>query len=250
MMKILLINPNTSAHVTARMLNAAQSSMGSFAHIVGVTGLRGPAVVGSRTENTLAGAHALELAAEHVNDADAVVLAISTDSGLSALRELLNIPVAGMLDASLMSAAQLGGRVGLLTLGERMLPLYQEQAQAYGIGSRVVAWFGATIPALYEPNPGSQVIDLLCQEALAMVDQHDLDVLILSGAVLAGYREVVAQRLPVPVVDGTEAACWQAFALAKLKPGVHNRGSYARPTERKLGGVGQALQDMIASPTR
>lgn len=248
-MKILLINPNTSAHVTARMLAAAQASMGSFAQLVGVTGLRGPAVVGSRTENALAGAHALELAAEHANDADAVVLGISTDVGLSALRELLNIPVTGMLEASLMSAAQLGGRVGLLTLGERMLPLYQEQAQAYGMGTRVVAWLGATLPALYDPKPGSQVIDLLCQQALALVEQHDLDVLVFSGAVLAGYREAVAQRLPVPLVDGTEAACWQAFALTQLKPGVHHRGSYTRPTKRKLEGVGPALQNLIGPST-
>lgn len=246
-MKILLINPNTSGHVTARMLDAARASMGTFAQIAGVTGWQGPAVVGSRTENALAGAHALELAAEHGRDADAVVLGISTDAGLSALRELLHVPVAGMLEAALMSAAQLGGRIGLLTLGEHMLPLYQEQAQAYGMGSRVVAWCGAAIPALYTPEPGPQVIDQLCQQALTLVEQNSLDVLIFSGAVLAGYREAVAQRLPVPLVDGTEAASWQAFALARLKPGVHRRGSYARPIGRKLSGTSSALQQLIGS---
>jgi allantoin racemase len=244
-MKLLLINPNTSEHVSARMLSAAQASLGRHAQVVAVTGVRGPAVVGSRTENTLAAAHAVELAAEHAKNVDAVVLGISTDAGLAALRELLHVPVTGMLEAALMSAAQLGSRIGLLTLGQRMLPLYQEQVQAYAMGARMVAWCGATLPALYSPNPGPEAIDLLCEQALAMVDQNDLDVLILSGAVLAGYRDIVAQRLPVPLVDGTEAACWQAFALAQMKPGVHARGSYATPSQRKLTAMGQAMQDLI-----
>jgi allantoin racemase len=249
-MKLLLINPNTSAHVTERMLNAARISMGTHAQVVGVTGLRGPAVVSSRTENTLAGAHALELAAEHASDVDAVVLGVSTDAGLAALRELLDVPVTGMLQASLVSAAQLGSRLGLLTLGERMLPIYQEQTLAYGMGTRVVAWCGATFPALYESKPGPEVVDLLYEKAMALVEQHDLDALIFSGAVLAGYREAVAQRLPVPLVDGTEAACWQAFSLAQLQPVAHRRGSYTRPSQRKLTGMGQAIERLISAPKR
>lgn len=244
-MKLLLINPNTSAHVTQRMQAAAQASLGDLAQVVGVTGVRGPAVVGSRTENALAASQALELAAEHAAGVDAVILGISTDAGLAALRELLDVPVAGMLEAALVSAAQLGGRLGLLTLGENMLPLYQEQAQACGLGGRVVAWCAATIPALYQPEPGPDVVDQLSEQAGSLVEENDLDVLILSGAVLAGYRAAVAQKLPVPVVDGTEAASWQAFALAQLQPGAQRRGSYARPRQRRLVGMGDALTELL-----
>lgn len=244
-MKLLLINPNTSAHVTDRMVAAAQRTLGPHATVTGVTAASGPAIVGSRSENALAAASALELAAAHAQAADAVVLAISTDAGLDALREMLEVPVAGMLEAALFTAAQLGGRIGLMTLGARMLPLYQERAQLYGIASRVCAWHALELPAAYAQHTSDDVVEAVAGHALQLVRDNSLDVLVLSGAVLAGYREAVARRLPVPVIDGTEAACWQAFALAKLRPIAHQCGSFARPSGRTLVGISSPLADWL-----
>ena len=250
-MKILLANPNTSRFITDRMVRAAQASVGEAAAILGVTAAHGPAVVGSRVENTLAASAALELGAAHADGCDAMILGISTDAGLEPLRELLDIPVVGMLEAALLTACQLGGRIGLLTLGERMLPLYQEQARRLGLGGRMAGWAGIELAAAFTPPSGDgavpAVADAVVEHAARLVRAERLDVLVLSGAVLAGYRPAIEPRLPVPVIDGIEAAAWQAVALGAQKPAAHRAGSYVPPAGRRVSGVAAPLAERLAS---
>lgn len=245
-MKILLVNPNTSAFITDRMVRTAQATLGTAAEVVGVTAQQGPAVVGSRVENALASAAALELAAIHANGCDAVLLGISSDAGLAPLRELLEVPVTGMLEAGLLTACQLGGRVGLLTLGARMLPLYQEQAKLMGLDQRVVAWAGLELPSAFASQPDPAVAEALGAEVNRMVQKDGLDVVVLAGAVLAGCRAAVQPRVPVPVIDSLEAAAWQAVALGALRPAAHRVGSYARASGRSITGASAQLARRIA----
>lgn len=245
-MKILLINPNMSAFVTERMVSAAQASLGGGCSVTGVTARKGPAIVGSRVENALAAANALELGAEHAKGMDAVLLGISTDAGLLPLRELLDIPVVGMLEAALLTACQLGGRIGLLTLGPRMLPVYQEQAAAYGLSGRMHGWLALELPGAFGQNPSAADHDEIASHGAGLVREQALDVLVLSGAVLAGSRPTIQTRVPVPVIDGVEAAAWQAVALAGLKPPAHQAGSYARAQGRTLHGLAPDLQQHMA----
>lgn len=247
-MNLLLINPNTSAHVTARMAEAASAIVGSLAQVHSVTAAQGPRIIASRTENALAGAQALALAAEHAQGMDAVILAVSTDTGLLALREMLEIPVTGMLEAGLLTVAQLGQRIGLLTLGAQMLPVYQEQACLYGLDSRVKAWAAPQIAAAYAPDTlgvHPEVLAGLHRHAEQMVEQHGLDALILSGAVLCGYRQALQALLPIPVVDSIEAAALQALGLARMRPLAHQRGSFCAPRQRILEGMPAALSSRL-----
>jgi Asp/Glu/hydantoin racemase len=245
-MNILLINPNTSTHITEKMVAVAQSTLKGQASVIGVTAKRGPAVVGSRVENTLAAVSSVELGAAYQSPVDAVVLGISTDSGLAALRELLNVPVVGMLEAALLTACQLGGRIGLLTLGRRMLPLYQEQIAVYGLSGRLFGWRAMELPAAFGHAPGPEVFEAVAAEAAEMVAEHGLDVIILSGAVLAGCRAVIQHRVSVPIIDGIEAASLQALALSLLQPIAHQSGSYALARGRKFTDVAADISHRMA----
>lgn len=249
-MKIVLVNPNTSGFVTERMVAAAQAVLGDSAQVSGLTAARGPAIVGTRSENALAAANALELAAACGADTDAVLLGISTDAGLEPVRELLKVPAAGMLEAALLTACQLGGRIGLLTVGARMLPVYQERAVAYRLQDRMHGWRCIDLPAAYAPERTEAVADALAVAATELVQAHDLDAIVLAGAVLAGCRAQVQPRVPVPVIDALEAAALQAFALARLRPAKARSGSYAAPSGRAVTGVGAELQAQLGSTPR
>lgn len=248
-MQFLLVNPNTSQHVTQRMVATAQNSLGTMATVHGVTASQGPQIVACCAENVLAAQQALELAVQHHAGMDAVILVISTDSGIAALRESLGIPVIGMLQAALVTAAQLGQRVGLLTLGGHMLPVYQEQLRQYQLDGLMHAWRAPQAPLLFSSQAQAvepAAVALLTEQAQEMIAQNDLDVLVLSGAVLSGYRAALQAQLPVPVVDGIEAAAWQAVALAGLRPGKQRVGSFARVTGRVATGVSPALMAHLA----
>jgi allantoin racemase len=214
-MKLLWINPNTSAFVTERMVGAARASLGARAEVVGVTATDGPAIVVDREGNQRAAVSTLALGQAHAPGFDAVIVGISTDAGLDELRAALRQPVVGMLEAALVSGMQRGKRVGFMTLGPQMLPVYQERALARGLAGAVVAWAAPTLPAAYGASPGPEVDDALAAHAAGMVRDERLDTLVMCGAVLAGCRPRLAPRLGVPVIDAAEAAAWQAVALAQ-----------------------------------
>lgn len=213
-MQLLLINPNTSAFVTERMTQAARQCLDGRAHITGVTATQGPAIVADRAGNAQAAESALQLGLAHAAGVDALILGISTDAGLDALRRACTVPVVGMFEAGVLTALQRGRRVGLMTLGPQMLPLYQERALEAGLAGHVAAWSAPSLPAAYGQSPGPEVDEALSAHAQAWIAAEQLDVLLLCGAVLAGYRPRLAPRLSAVVVDATEAAAWQALALA------------------------------------
>lgn len=131
-MRLLVLNPNTSQFVTDRVVETARAAAGPECRVTGVTGRRGPPIVGTRSECVMAAAEALDLAAEHAGDADGILLAISFDTGLDALREMLPIPVVGMSEAGMLAAMTLARRFSLLTFGNRAVPIYEELVAHYG----------------------------------------------------------------------------------------------------------------------
>jgi len=247
-MRLLLINPNTSAHITERMLNAARAVLGPDVHVSGATASFGPAVIGTRSEAAIAAHGALEVAAREAPGHDAVVLGVSLDCGLAPLRELLDMPVAAMTESGLACAGMLGQRIGLLTLGARMLPLYREVVAGYGMQDRMVGWRALELPAAFGGGsaPDAGVADAVADAVTRMVDQDGVEVVLLSGAVLAGYAELLRERVEVPLVDCAAAAALQAVALVRLGARRPTRGSLAAPRGRASTGLSPELAARLA----
>lgn len=214
-MKLLLVNPNTSTFVTDRMTAACANSLAGLATVTGVTAVTGPTIVIDHAGNLQAAASVVELGVHHAAGFDAVIVGISTDAGLASLRKAIRTPVAGMLESAMMTASQRGRRIGFMTLGPQMLPLYKAQVDACGFSSQVVSWAAPVLPQAYTATPGSDVDEALISCALRMIEDDQIDTLVMCGAVLAGCRSRLAPRLPVPLIDATEAAAWQAVALAR-----------------------------------
>lgn len=125
-LRLLLINPNTSQFVTDAVMAEAGKSCPADTELVGTTGESGAPIIGCRTEDALATNEVLELASRHYGGCDAIVLAVSFDSGLHAARELMPIPVVGMTEAAIHMACLVGGNFGVLTFGDRAGPIYSE----------------------------------------------------------------------------------------------------------------------------
>jgi Asp/Glu/hydantoin racemase len=68
---------------------------------------------------------------------DAYVMGHFQDPGLYELRAAVDIPVIGVGEATLFAAAQLGRRLGLVTIDAAFEVWHHEQAERYGIGARV-----------------------------------------------------------------------------------------------------------------
>jgi allantoin racemase len=247
-MRLLLINPNTSEHITERMLIAARAALGPDVQVDGATARFGPAVIGTRSEAAIAAHGGLDVAAREAAGYDAVVLGVSLDCGLAPMRELLDIPVAAMTESGLACAGMLGQRIGLLTLGGRMLPLYRELVAGYGMQERMAGWCAPDLPAAFGGGsaPDDAVADAVAHAVARMVEENGVEVVLLSGAVLAGYAALLRERVDVPLVDCAAAAALQAVALVRLGARRPVRGSLAAPRARASTGLSPELAARLA----
>ena len=244
-MKILVINSNTSQFITDLVSEEARRTASADTEIKAVTGMIGAGVISGRAENAIGAYSTIELAAEHAGDCDAVVVAVSFDSGVEALKELLSIPAVGMTEAAALTACMLGGRFAVLTFGRRALPIYEELIDYYGLGGRVACVHGMPLPPNADVREIRNMTDELLQQVEQVVAEHRAESVYLCGAIFAGLAERLQSRSPVPLLDGVSCGVKQAELLAAMRIRKPTAGSYMLPSRKDLASVGESLRTLF-----
>ena len=244
-MRLLLINGNTTAFVTEAAAAEARLAASPGTEIVAVTGRSGARIIGTRFENALAQPEMLSLAAAHAEGVDAVLIAVSYDTALAALRELLSVPVVGMTEAVLLTAHQVGGRIGLVSLGRRVQPVYRELVAGYGLDRRIAGWRTIESTKAFAPGDTSELDALLVRACTELIEAELAEVIVLLGAVMAGVPRRLRGQVPVPLLEGIAAGVGQAELLVRLGLVESRAGSYAFPGERELSGVDPAIMALL-----
>ena len=247
-MKILLLNPNMSQHMTDAMQVVAQRAAAPGTTIVTATADSGFPYISSRAEAQVAGGIALDLIAQHLQaerGIDAVILVAFGDPGLRAARELFDIPVVGMAEAAMYSACMLGHRFAFVTFTRHLTPWYEESVALAGLDGRFA---GVHTPTqAFQSIEGVQ--DELFEPLRALVGRavqdRGADVVVLAGAPLAGLAQRIEGAAAV-LVDPISAAVCQAEALVRLSPRGAHAGSFARPPGKPNLGLPPALSRWIA----
>jgi allantoin racemase len=242
-MKLLVVNGNTTDAITARIAATARAAASPGTEIVGVSAPFGARVVGSRAEDAIAAHAVLEAAAQHHAGCDAVVVAISTDAGAAAARELLPIPVVGITEAALMTACVLGGSFGILTFGARAAAWSRELVGRCGLSTRMAALEALETPPAAFGNPDSFADPLLA--GIERLVALGADSVVIAGAAFAGMSSSLQPRSPVPLLDGIACAVAQAELVVRLGLPKPRAGSYAAVPPREVDGVGDALRDLL-----
>jgi len=179
--------------------------------------------------------------AEHVGKCDAAVIAAFGDPGLGGARELMDVPVVGLAEAAMHTACQLGRRFAIVSFAQALGPWYRECVAYNGLdqrlaGIRLLDGAFADIADVQEEKE-ALLVDLACRA----VREDGADVVVLAGAPLAGLASAVADRVPVPVVDGVGAAVKQAEALVALQPRKATAGTFRKPGGKPSEGLTPAL---------
>lgn len=219
-MRLLVVNPNTSETVTGVVARAAPRFASPGTEFTFVTGSFGARVVVTRSEEAVAAHGTVDLIGRNAAGHDAIVLAISFDSGLRAARELTGLPVLGMTEAALLSATTLGRRIGLVILAGRSRPLYEDLVESYGLGRLVCGIRSLDNDSLYGDSTATGGGAELAAAARDLVRSERADVVVLVGAVLAGRSVEVERAAGVPVLDGIRAAVPLAEALVRMRQGA------------------------------
>ena len=224
-MKLLLINPNASPSITERMAESARAALVPGDTLTALTAADGPQVVRTAQHLALAEKGAQRLAALHVAAHDAVVLAVSLDGAAVRLRELHpGVPIVGMTEAALIAARRVSRRIGLLTLGAALLPLYRQRVEQAGFAAHVSAFEAPEVPAAFCADSALIAPQVLEPLTLAgcRLRASGAQSIVLAGAVLCGYGGELATACGLPVFDGVSCAvqrCRELLALQHRQTG-------------------------------
>lgn len=159
---------------------------------------------------------------------DAVVIACFSDPGLDAARELVEIPVVGIQEASMYLAASLGSYFGVLTTLDRRVPVRRRYAESLGLGSKLIATPVLNIPVA--ETVGS--LERMKTVALAKGREAIADgaeVLIMGCAGLGDWSRKIQQELGVPIIDPNAAGLKLAESLVDLGLCHSKVRSFQRP---------------------
>ena len=221
MRQLLVINPNTSASVSALLQQHVQAEAGLHVQVRTVTARFGAPYIADEASYAVASHATLDAwAAALASDApkpDAVLIGCFGDPGLLALRESSAVPVTGLAEAAFIEAAR-HGRFAIVTGGERWGPMLQRLAQALGhapalAGIHTVAPTGAQLAA--DPEAARALLGQACRDAVRQLGAQSV---IVGGAGLAGMAAQLQSSVSVPLVDSVLAGARWSLRSAPLPP--------------------------------
>ncbi|MFN7127115.1 MAG: aspartate/glutamate racemase family protein [Allorhizobium sp.] len=235
-MKIAVINPNTTASMTATIADAARRVAHAGTEIVAITSSMGPVSIEGYYDEVFAVPGLLvEIAKAEREGADAIVIACFDDTGLDAARALAGIPVIGICEAALSATSFIAQRFSVVTTMERSRLPVEHLVHRYGMGSRCKVR-AADVPVLSLEDPNSNARDRLRSEISAALKDDRAEAIVLGCAGMADLTAALRQEFDVPVIDGVAAAVKQAESLIAQGLSTAKRGAYATPVSKTYHG--------------
>jgi len=246
-MKLLLLNPNITEAVTATMAAEARRSASPGTEIIAVTARFGVQYVENRIEAAIASHAVVEALVDNANGMDAAIIAAFGDPGLWAGKELMSVPVIGISEAAFLTAYTLGKRYSVVCLTERLRTWYIESAHEHGLAGRLASVRACDAAPSDITQAKDEMHERLLTQCLAAVEHDGAEVLIVGGGPIAGLARELADRVPVPIIDGVSCAVRMAEALVGLAPRKAIRGSLARPGAKHSRGLAAGLARWVGA---
>ncbi len=168
-MRLLIVNPNTSADMTATILATAKAAVGPGVQVDACNPARGPASVEGQFDEVVSAYCTLETVLPIADQYDGLVLACyGHHPVIGALREALDQPVLGIMEASILHALPLGDRFSIVTSSPRWCPLLEEGVRALGVEQRCASVRSSGLAVLdIAALSEDEVVARLCAEARA-----------------------------------------------------------------------------------
>ena len=230
-MKILLLNPNTSASMSAEIAAAARAAAAPGTDVDCRSPLFGSAAIDSAAESYLSAVGVMDLVATLVDagafDHDAVVLAGFGEHGKDALQEMLTVPVFDIAECAAHVAHLIGRRYSVITTLARSIPPIEDRLLLAGLAAHCVSVRACGLgTAEVDADPAAAVAAIV-EEAARAVGEDGADVICLGCAGMAGVTAAISAKLGVPAIDGVAAAVALAQAVVGLGLTTSKSGAYA-----------------------
>jgi len=239
-MNIVVINPNTTLAMTARIGATAQSVAQAGTHIIAIQPSAGPASIEGYADEAMAVPHMLEaLFAEQAKNPTIAgyVIACFDDTGLDAARCVLDAPVVGIGEAACHMASLLAARFSVITTLARSVSPIEHNLVKYGLASRCARVRAAEVAVLDLEDPASDAYAHISKEIRTALKEDRSEAIVLGCAGMTDLAARLSKEHGVPVIDGVGAAVKLVENLAVLGLKTSKRTTYAAPRTKAYAGA-------------
>lgn len=233
-MRLLVVNPNTTASMTAKIGACARAFASPGVEIIARNPPDGPASIEGHYDEAMSTPGLLaEIRRGEAEGVDGIVVACFDDPAIGACRELATGPVVGICEAAMHAATMIATSFSVVTTLPRAVPIIEELALRYGMERRCRRVRAADIPvlALEEEGDARQRILAEVREAVA---QDRCEAVILGCAGMADLTEWLTRETGVPVIDGVVAGVRMVEALVGAGLRTSKIGAYATPRPKQI----------------
>ena len=235
-MKLLLVNPNTTASMTAKMRDAACGVASTGTEIVAVTAQYGPESIEGYYDEVFSVPAMLDAVKAHP-DACGIVVGCFDDTGVDAARCVTSAPVIGICQAAMQVASIVSGSFTVITTLGRSVPALEHLARRYGYGDLCRKVRASEIPVLALEDPASGAREQLRAEVRRALGEDGCEAIVLGCAGMVDMARSLSEKFAVPVVEGVTAAVKIVEGLAALGIATSKRGGYAPPRPKAYTGA-------------
>jgi allantoin racemase len=239
-MNIVVINPNTTTAMTARIAATAKAVAQPGTHIIAIQPSAGPASIEGYADEAMAVPHMLEaLFAEQAKNLTMAgyVIACFDDTGLDAARCVLEAPVVGIGEAACHMASLLAARFSVITTLARSISPIEHNLVKYGLASRCARVRAAEVAVLDLEDPASDAYAHISNEIRAALKEDRAEAIVLGCAGMTDLAARLSKEHGVPVIDGVGAAVKLVENLAVLGLKTSKRSTYAVPRAKAYAGA-------------
>ena len=237
-MLIHLVNPNTTASMTAKAAAAARAVAAHGTEIRADEPDAGPVSIEGHYDAAIAVPGMLaRIRAAITAGADGHVVACFDDTGLDAARALSPKPVVGIGEAAFHMASLVAERFSVVTTLSRSVPVIEHNLLRYGLATRCARVRAADVPVLALEEEGSTAFERISEEIGRALARDRAEAIVLGCAGMTDLASRLSRIHGVPVVDGVAAAVVMVEGLARMGHATSKIGGWAPPLPKPYLGA-------------
>jgi allantoin racemase len=231
--RILIVNPNTTASMTEAIGRAGRHAASAGTEIIAVNPADGPVSIEGYYDEVFSVPGLLaEIAKGDAIGVAAHIIACFDDTGLEAARCASLAPVIGIGEAAFHMASMLGHRFSVITTLSRSIAAIENNLLKYGLAGRCAKVRACELPVLSLDDPASNAAAKIGAEIELAKEEDKAEVIVLGCAGMADLAARLSAQHGLPVIDGVASAVKLAEALDALGLKTSKIGAYALPRSK------------------
>lgn len=211
-MKILIVNPNTTASMTSKIAEAARRVARPDTEVIATNPADGPASIQGYLDAATC-VPGLLAEVRKQQDYDAIVVGCFDDTGVDALRCIVDVPVIGIGEAAYHAAAMISTRFSVVTTLSRSVAGLEANLLRYGLDRRCGRVRASDVPVLKLEQGDEDTIDKIRREIAKAITDDGAEAIVLGCAGMTDLMNTLSDEFDLPVIDGVTCGVTMAEAL-------------------------------------